>query len=247
MGELYRSLKSDFYKLKSTLVLKLHIGIPLLMCVLFLGYFSITNYKVESMVSAYLEVLAVGFPFIISVMTSMITDQEEKAGEFQNLLASTKNKLATYFSKLILLLLLSIFSISIAVFIFSAFIKGMSIEFYFKYILYITFSNIFIYILHLFISLKYGRGLSICIGLAGSLISALMLTGLGEGVWVYTPWAWGARLCDYNMFIGIDINLVSTISPIISRVLKTISVYTVLIIILSALWFKNWEGRKVYE
>lgn len=129
MDELYRCLKSDFYKLRHTSVLKLHIVIPVAISFIFLMYFKTTNYNISTMVSAYLEVVAVGFPLIISIMTSLVVDQEEGAGQFQVLLASTKKKSVTFLSKLTLLICLAIISVVISVGIFGIGIKGMSIYF----------------------------------------------------------------------------------------------------------------------
>ncbi|WP_024620678.1 lantibiotic immunity ABC transporter MutG family permease subunit [Metaclostridioides mangenotii] len=247
MDELYRCLKSDFYKLRHTSVLKLHIVIPVAISFIFLMYFKTTNYKISTMVSAYLEVVAVGFPLIISIMTSLVVDQEEGAGQFQVLLASTKKKSVTFLSKLTLLICLAIISVVISVGIFGIGIKGMSIYFYIKSVLYLVVSNIFIYILHLILSLKFGKGASIGVGLVGTLTSALMLTGLGQKIWSCTPWAWGGRFSDYIVLQEVDRNLVSIVSAEIKRGLIPMCVLTVLILIFSTLWFKGWEGRKVYE
>lgn len=74
-----------------------------------------------------------------------------------------------------------------------------------------------------------------------------MLTGLGQKIWACTPWAWGGRFSDYIVLHEVDQNLVSIVSAEIKRGLIPMCVLTVLILIFSTLWFKGWEGRKVYE
>ena len=47
----------------------------------------------------------------------------------------------------------------------------------------------------------FGKGASIGIGIIGSLISALMLTGLGDGIWQVIPWAYSMRLSSYFILL----------------------------------------------
>ncbi len=43
-------------------------------------------------------------------------------------------------------------------------------------------SNIFIYIFHLFLSLRFNKDVSIGIGIVESMLSCLLITGLGDGI-----------------------------------------------------------------
>ena len=56
-----------------------------------------------------------------------------------------------------------------------------------------------IYLIHLFVGMSFGKGASMGLGIAGSLIAALMITGLGDATWKYIPWAWGVRAMDYTV------------------------------------------------
>ncbi len=56
-----------------------------------------------------------------------------------------------------------------------------------------------IYLIHLFVGMSFGKGASMGLGIAGSLIAALMITGLGDATWKYIPWAWGVRAMDYTL------------------------------------------------
>src|SRR5699024_9966423 len=54
-------------------------------------------------------------------------------------------------------------------------------------------SNIFEYILHFFLSFRFSNNISIGIGILESLISALFLTGMGDGRWPFFPSSWSSR------------------------------------------------------
>ncbi|MCS4516480.1 hypothetical protein JTS93_10565 [Clostridium botulinum] len=77
--------------------------------------------------------------------------------------------------------------------------KKMDAMFYVQEAVVLFVANVLLYILHVLVTLKLGRGASIGLGIAGTLLSALMLTGLGDRVWQWTPWAFGVRFCDYTM------------------------------------------------
>jgi lantibiotic protection ABC transporter MutG family permease subunit len=104
----------------------------------------------------------------------------------------------------------------------------------------------FIYILHLFVSLRYGRGTSIGLGIVESLISALALTGLGDGKWYYIPCTWSARLCDNLVYTWLNPSIDFGYKEIQKCVIIAVPSTTAAFII-SLFWFKSWEGRKSYE
>lgn len=57
-------------------------------------------------------------------------------------------------------------------------------------------SNLFLYGLHLFFAIRFGRNLGISMGAVGSLLSALMQTGLGAGIWYVIPYGWSVRFSE---------------------------------------------------
>ena len=58
---------------------------------------------------------------------------------------------------------------------------SIEISFYYKETLIVFSSNILLYMIQYLVVFYFGKGASIGIGIIGSLISALMLTGLGDG------------------------------------------------------------------
>lgn len=251
MIALLRCIKSDFYKLRHTSIPWIHLLIPLAGAFMFLAYYRLSSWDTVKKISGYLEVLAIAFPLLIGIISGIVIEQEEQAGNFQTLLCSTESKNTTYLSKLIILLLLGSFSIILAVEIFALGFQTMPNIFYLKAAGALVLGNIFIYILHVFISLQFGKGASTGLGVAESLLSALMLTGLGDKAWHFIPCAWGVRFCDYLVFKFIDhpsVNSYATQVAVDTKQGVFIMLFAVCIAFVSSLfWFKKWEGRKSYE
>jgi lantibiotic protection ABC transporter permease subunit, MutG family len=228
-------------------MLPIHLFVPSVISVLFLAYYSVSPWKTESKLSGFLEFIAVSFPLIIGLVSAKAIEQEGQAGSFQNMLCCTKSRAVVYLSKLILFLSLAILSIILAVGIFGTSFKAAPAVFYLKAIGILNVSNLFIYALHQFVSLQFGRGASIGLGIAESLISALALTGLGDGRWYFIPCAWGARLCDYLIYTwSHPMSFQIASAEIVKGVLIT-GASSIIAIIASILWFRNWEGRKTYD
>lgn len=247
MITLFRCIKSDFYKLKHTPILWFHVLIPLAGAFLFLSYYSFSNFKTISKISGYLEALAIAFPVLIGLMSGMVIEQEEQAGNFQMLFSSTKFKTVTYLSKLIVLLLLAAFSVAIAIGVFALGFKNAEPMFYVQAAAGLFVGNIFLYILHILISLWLGKGASIGLGIAGSLISALMLTGLGDRCWQWMPWAFGIRFCDFSVLKKSNPSVYNVISSEVNKGILIMILEICIGLIFSLTWFYYWQGRKSCE
>lgn len=251
MLQLIKLIKADIMKLKSTQMIWMHLYIPLLGLIIFLGYYSITPWSNFSKISVYLQVLCIIFPILIGIITSMVADQEYTAGGFQNILVSSEPKYLTFTSKLILFLSLGTLSTVLAV---MGFYIGYSFIDNNIYPIYINLavvgilmgSNVFLYILHFFLSFRFSKGVSIGVGIAESLASALFLTGMGDGRWPFVPSSWSIRFVESllvkyqnggSIFIDPDLHL----GIIISIVVTTLS-FVIMIV-----WFTRWEGNKLEE
>lgn len=73
-------------------------------------------------------------------------------------------------------------------------------------------SSIPMYILHLFLSFEFNKGVSIDLGIVEILVSALFLTGLENSIWKYVLASWPARITTtffstYNGDIGASADL----------------------------------------
>jgi ABC-2 type transport system permease protein len=251
MLQLIKLIKADIMKLKSTQIIWIHLYIPLLGLIIFLGYYSITPWSNFSKISAYLQVLCIVFPILIGIITSMVADQEYTAGGFQNILVSSEPKCLAIISKLILFLSLGTLSTLLAVI---GFYIGYSFIDNNIYPIYIHLavvgiligSNVFQYILHFFLSFRFTKGVSIGVGIAESLATGLFLTGMGDDKWPFVPSTWSIRFVESllmkyqnvdSVFIDPDLYLGIIISIIV----------TVLSIIIMLMWFTSWEGCKLED
>ena len=246
MHTFIRCIRSDFYKFRHTSMIWIHILIPLTTAILFIAYYSVSSWRAEAKISGYLEVIGVAFPLIIGLITGKAAEQEGQAGSYQTMLCGVKSRAAAYASKLVVLLLLGTLSIMIAIGVFAVGFQTMPGMMYIKAGGLLITGSIFLYILHLFVSLRYGRGSSIGLGIVESLISALALTGLGDGKWYYIPCAWSARLCDNLVFTWLNPSMALGYEEI-HKCLIVAACATEAAFILSLFWFKSWDGRHSYE
>ncbi|MBU3100042.1 MULTISPECIES: lantibiotic immunity ABC transporter MutG family permease subunit [Clostridium] len=247
MIALLRCIKSDFYKLRHTSILWIHLLIPLAGAFIFLLYYHTTAKNSITDIETYLEALAIAFPLLIGLISGIVIEQEELAGNFQVMLCTSKSKCTPYLSKSILLILLGTFSITIAVGVFALGFHVLPYLFYLKAGVALIIGNIFLYILHVFISLQFGKGASTGLGVSGSLISALMLTGLGDYIWYFVPWAWSVRFC-HRMFEKLNNPAFSAEIALDMQKGALIMLFALCItFVVSLFWFKKWEGRKSYE
>ena len=86
MTSIFRCLKAEFLKCKHSVLLYIHILIPLLGAIIFAGYFLVSGWDVQTKVSAYLEVLAVSFPFLAGIIVGIVVQIEHQAGHYHSCL-----------------------------------------------------------------------------------------------------------------------------------------------------------------
>lgn len=198
IGTFFRYLKADFYKTKRLPVRLAHLLIPVGTSVLFLIYYIYSAWDTETKVTAYFQVLGMGLPLLTGLFCAMLSEQELSAGGFWNMLSARK-RAAAFFSKLLVLLLLGMFALLLASVLFGTgyFLgtgqRSVGYLFYWKEAFVLMGSSIFLYVLHLFLALRFDKGVTIALGFVESLLSALLLTGMGEGIWMYVPAAWASR------------------------------------------------------
>lgn len=245
---LIRCICSDFYKIKRTPILWLHIAAPLIGVFAFLGYYSITAGSHSlGRINAFLEALCIVFPILIGLLCGMTAAQEEQAGGCQVMLAGTRSRTAAYLSKLLLLLILSAFSVALAVGVFAAGYHAAAAQLYLHAAFAIWGGTVFLYVLHMFVSFRFGRGASIGLGIFGALISTLMLTGLGDKIWHWIPWAWSVRVCNDMIFALQTPSAASLAAADIRYGISVCTAATILSVAASLLWFRRWDGSRSNE
>jgi ABC-2 type transport system permease protein len=243
-------LRSDFMKMKHTAFYKLHIVIPVILVTLILVYYAMTRYTSAGKIQAFIELIAISFPFVGALMVSMSIELEAQAGDFKELLSCEYGKSITFLSKLSCLILNGIIALTIAM---TEFYIGITyilrqnifnLSFYIEILIILLIGQMIEYIFHCIVSLWYGQGITIAVGIIETLISALMLTGLGEGIWKAIPCSWGARLCDYSMLYYLNEESLFTK---MQQEFWIIAVITVFSFMISLFLFNRFEGRKNRE
>ena len=246
MTEFYRFIKSKGYRMRHSLFFPVHILIPLAGIFLYLAYMGLRQAVVWEHLTTYVTLLAMAYPAIAGIVTAMLTDREAKAGKMQNLLA-VPGRTKALAAELMLLYLPGLLAVGIAMFGFGAALvlkgeKGVGLGVLFLLVLVLWVSNLPVYVMHLFLGLRFGEGVTIGVGVAESVISAVMLTGLGDGVW-YVWWpSYGMRFSTLLIALrqGADRRLWGQMR-LGGICYLTVSV---LFLVISFVWFQRFEGRR---
>ena len=255
---LIKLIKSDFYKIRHTAIVWIHIIVPIFISLSFVAYYASSTVAVNNLfrLGLYTQILSIGFPLIISIVCAMAAEQEADVGNFQVLLAS-EHKLLSFLSKICMMLLMGFFSLIVAIGIFVLGLefliheKVFDLHIYGNIILILLFSQIFLYILHLLLSFRFGSGSSIGLGIAESLVSSLMVTGLGDVIGKWLPCSWGARIMQSYIMLNSNVNdvnvLLNKFQGLYMNEFK-MGIYiciiaTIILFLLSLMWYNYFEGR----
>lgn len=248
MKQFIRIIKSDVYKMVHSQVLLIHLFVPLFGMAVFLAYYTISPWDEPQKVSAYLQVLAMAFPMLIGIVTVMVSEQESQAASCQMLLSTPCKRYIPHFAKLLVILIFGFLSSVIAVIGFGTGFRlmgnvGLPLSIYIKLAILLFFGNQTLYILQYIVSFALGKGIGLGLGIVGSLLSALLLTGLGDRVWTFLPWSIAIRFC--SMFVESKITNVSFIDlPGIIQGMMFIGLTSVILLLILVLWSTKWDGRK---
>jgi ABC-2 type transport system permease protein len=248
MGILVHCLCSDFYKFRHTFLLWIHLFLPIGFALLAVIYCSVTvsALKAETDLRTYLELIGSGFPVVAGLLCSKSADLESEAGNFQVIMSGTVSRSVAYLSKLFSLLISGACSVVMAVGLFGVFFRRASFSFYILATVLLICSSVFLYLLHLFVSFRFGGGASIGLGIFETLVALLALTGLGDGIWYCIPCTWGSRLEGTLTSLRAYPNDTIFLAEVRTWILIAAPM-TILALVFSLIWFKQWEGRKGYE
>lgn len=244
MNEYRRYLKSDIYKLQHSWFFVVHLIFPVLGAALMLLYSHFSSSNELNKLAAFTQIIAMAFPFVISIICQIVAEQELQAGHFQNMLTLPSRKKA-FFSKLAILLLSGLFSVALSTVLFGvlfSYIIGteLPVGFFIFIPIVLWASNIMLYGVHLILAFRFGRNLGISIGVMGSLLSALFQTGLGDGRWYVIPYGLGIRFAESS------VTYLFNLPPVVNREIQIgivfCTVVTCGIIGLAAFWFSRYSG-----
>ena len=244
LKHLFRYMKADFLKLKRTPLCAAHLAIPVVMAGAFLLYYNVSPWNDYDRIQAFFQIMGMGYPFLIGVFCAIIAEQESFAGGYQAMLSVTDRKI-TFSSKLLLLVLMGAFSVVFTSVMFgTGFFWGMQRQavgysFYWAGAGVMAYGNLFLYIFHLFLAIRFNKGVTIGAGIAGSLLSALCLTGLGDGIWICIPAAWANRMVAYMMYGYIEAGEAATD---ISKAVVVCGIVTAAALVAFEAWACRWDG-----
>ena len=243
-NQLFRCMKADLLKIKHTSLCMVHLAVPVVMSGAFLLYYSVSPWNAFGKVQAFFQIMGMGYPFLIGVFCAIIAEQESYAGGCQAMLSAADRRIA-FSSKLLLLVLMGAFSVILASVMFgTVYFWGMRQQavrysFYWIGAGVMIGGSLFLYILHLFLALRFNKGVTIGTGIAESLLSALCLTGLGDGIWICIPAAWANRMVCYVMYsyseqggVMVDIRKAAVICVIA----------TMVALVSYEIWACRWDG-----
>lgn len=244
-----KTLHADLLKMKATPITLAHILIPMITSALFLIYYSFSAWNENTRIIAFYQAVGAGFPVLIGIFTAGMIKQEQNAGGFQNLL-TLQQKTAAFLSKILLLLIFSMFSVLLTAAIFGlGFCKilgsnAVSIRICMMAALIMWCSSIPLYIWQMILAFQFGEGVSIGVGILSGLVSALMLTGLGDYIWKYTFASWTSRI-PYT-YLKLALGEAGAINELVF-VIPIYCVLTVISMIYYLLWAYRFEGSKTSE
>ena len=246
---LRKNLHADLLKMKGTPITLAHILIPVITSGLFLIYYSFSAWNENTKIIFFYHAVGEGFPVLIGIFTASMMEQEQNAGAFQNMLALQK-KTAAFLSKVLLLLIFSMFSVLLTAVIFGfGFCKiyensTVSIGICMMAALIMWCGSIPIYIWQMVLAFQFGKGVSIGAGIVSGLVCALMRTGLGNFIWKYTFVSWTGRIPDAYLKLALGetgaIHELEVVIPIYC-------ILTVISMIYYLLWASRFEGSKISE
>lgn len=243
-------VQSDGLKLKKTPFFLLHLLVPLIGILTFFTYQIISQRNANYLVINFCQVLSLIYPIIIAWVTTLVADQEiEASGGFFILNAVSRKQVL--FSKHFYLLIFGLLACAFAVLGYHFLNVLLTLNYSLQttkilQMLIIIFScSIFQYFLHMMLALYVGGNVSFAVAVVEVLVSALMLTGLGELIWIFFPSAWGVRLISLiTTFIRRDV-LLNYLQ--LSQIFLVMGAVTLIMMIILFLSLDKWEGRKNEE
>ncbi len=244
-------IKTELYKLSHSSLIWIHILMPLCAVSVFLVYYRFAAWSELGKVTGYLQILSIAYPVVIALITTIACDFEVQAGHGQLVLTAPCHRSIVHIVKLSVLLGCGLLSSFLAVLGFGVGFRMMgnvcfSIPFYVKSAILLYGGSILLYEISYLVSFQFQRGVGIGLGIVGSLVSALMQTGLGDAVWYYVPCGISLRWCSlYAMSQTGGENRILCTDVMKSVIFVVVS--GLLLFVLLVLWGNTWESKTTGE
>lgn len=196
-------IRAELLKYQRTALLWMHLGIPILGAGFFLIYGRISVIGAERKFSLYIETLAIVFPAISAIICALAAEQEKRAGNLYHIFSLPGKKWKGMGIKYLVLCGLGLVALTLALGLYGAgCAAGItqpagSIRLYLELTGILMSSQLLLYAWHLILAFQFTNGICIGTGVTESLLAALLMTGLGDGIWHWIPCSWGGHFAEY--------------------------------------------------
>lgn len=241
-----RVLKAEFYKMRHTFLVPIHVIVPVVADVLFLAW---TRMSAQLQFSVFVQAVGVAFP-ALSALICAGSVELELPGHFQGFLMVPGRKESALLARWITLHGMAFMAVMGATIIYGAgnrlILGDMEIPFsvFLKAGVLLWMGSLPLYLEHLFLNLRFSKMVSLAVSVGQTLVSALFLTGLGTGRWQYVPCTWSAR--GTSLYLAEKFNRraalgasATELHEILTCVLMGVSLCAIIFI-----WFHFYEGRQ---
>lgn len=210
-------------------------AVPVIIAGFMLFYYRGTIGNPMGQTMAYFELIGIGLPFVVSIVCAGNIGLEEQ-NHFQVFLGNYKVKGKGFVVKGVVLLAWGFLQFSGQQFFLLPGIiftgkEGIGMR-YVRLTGTLIFGSVPLYLEHLFLNLIFPKTVSQCVGVAQSVVSALFLTGLGEGRWQFFPATWSARGIRYCN------------DPVNGKRVLFCLLLLFLMCVIIGVWFHKYEGRQ---
>lgn len=248
-------LRAEFQKMKRTGLFWMHVFVPVIGAGIVLFYdrrLGMLHMNARS-IGEFMEILSLTFPALSGIVCALAVEMEVEAGNMQVLLGGTAGKCRAAATKLLALLLLAGMGTVLAL---GCYVAGVWIDtgeklsvslilFLVKCVFVLLGTQLGTYVIHLFLSLKWQKGIPIGAGIVESMLGALFLTTMGDGIWMYCPFAWGTQLLKYMIYYKEKI-MVGMTGDVKTGAMMSVGM-TVILAAGFFIWFSRYEGKKEVE
>lgn len=249
MKALFRCIRAEFVKMRHTFLYPIHIAVPLIGSMIFLLYYHTTRWSEMGEIAGYAECVGIALPLVISVVCAGNVGLEEE-NRFQIFLSGSIYKWNSFLAKFLLLLALGILAVIAAVLIFATgygYVLGkdsLPFETFGILAVILCLGSVPLYLEHLLLNLMFVRQVSLGVGVAQFLLSALFLTGLGEGRWHFFPCTWSARGASLFFTYISNIDRKDILIMEMKRLAVTSLLIMLVICVIIRIWCQFYEGRQ---
>lgn len=238
-----RSFRAQTYQLAKTPILYLNFLWPIVLVILFSTYYVFAHWSNAQKLTGFFEGLSLIVVAGNCLLCTYVVQQEEKAGNFFNLLCIGASRLQILWAWLYLLVSLLLSSCIIAIVGFASWYGNMPAITYVLTSILLLLPLTSLVLIQMFVALQWGAAWSMGVGAINLLIGALGVTGLFDGMWYYFPPTWSARLSSLMIEDYLHPHLNVAIAAEIRYGLLWCILTTAALAILVSRWFNRWDGR----